>query len=134
VQVYITDYSPVGDSLPTGAALPSTSANAGNLQDEKRRLTKDIALVQDKEKHKDIAIANIGLLDSAESGSSMTSASSYSFGDRTAFPVLPTICGRPASLDALIRPTVEDSEGETATIACGVTSFMAEVRNYTAGL
>jgi NAD(P)H-flavin reductase len=134
VQVYITDDSPVDNSLPTRAALPSTSANAGNLQDEKRRLTKDIALVQDKEKHKDIAMATISLQDSAENGSSTMSASSCSFHDRTAFPVLPTIYGRPASLDALIRPTVEDSEGETAIIACGVTSFMAEVRNYTAGL
>ena len=58
----------------------------------------------------------------------------YLFHDRRTFPVLPTIYGRPASLDALIQPTVEDSEGETAIIACGVTSFVAEVRNYTASL
>ena len=42
--------------------------------------------------------------------------------------------GRPVSLDDLIRPTIEESEGETAIIACGSASFMAELRNYTAAL
>ena len=42
--------------------------------------------------------------------------------------------GRPDSLDDLIRPTIEQSEGETAIIACGSASFMAELRNYTAAL
>ena len=135
VQVYITDYPPIGSSLHTSAASPSTSANANdNLQDEKRHLTKDIALIQDKEKHKDVVMADISLQDSSENGSSIRSAPLYSSHDRTTFSVLPTIYGRPTSLDALIRPTIEDSEGETAIIACGVTSFMAEVRNYTAAL
>jgi hypothetical protein len=134
VQAYITDYSSVGSSLPTGAASPSTSANADNLQDEKRHSTEDIAPIQDKEKHKDVVMADISLQDSSENGSSIRSAPLYSSQDRTTFSVLPTIYGRPASLDALIRPTIEDSEGETAIIACGVTSFMAEVRNYTAAL
>lgn len=44
------------------------------------------------------------------------------------------IAGRPMSLDDLIRPTVEESDGETAIIACGSVSFMAELRNYTAVL
>ena len=43
-------------------------------------------------------------------------------------------CGRPASLDDLIRPTVEESDGETAIVGCGVGSFLAELRNYTAAL
>ena len=42
--------------------------------------------------------------------------------------------GRPVSLDDLIRPTVEASDGETAIVACGSASFMAELRNLTAAL
>jgi ferredoxin-NADP reductase len=50
------------------------------------------------------------------------------------FSGIRTTAGRPESLDDLIRPTVEDSDGETAIIACGSASFMAKLRNYTAGL
>jgi ferredoxin-NADP reductase len=42
--------------------------------------------------------------------------------------------GRPVSPDDLIRSTVEESDGETAIIACGSASFMAALRNYTAVL
>jgi NAD(P)H-flavin reductase len=42
--------------------------------------------------------------------------------------------GRPSSLDDLIRPTVEESDGETAIVACGVGGFLAQLRNYTASL
>ena len=42
--------------------------------------------------------------------------------------------GRPTSLDDLIRPTVEESDGETAIVACGSKSLLAELRNYTAAL
>jgi hypothetical protein len=42
--------------------------------------------------------------------------------------------GRPNSLDDLVRPTVEESDGETAIIACGSGSFLAQLRNYTAAL
>lgn len=42
--------------------------------------------------------------------------------------------GRPNSLDDLVRPTVEESDGETAIVACGSRSFMAQLRNYTAAL
>jgi NAD(P)H-flavin reductase len=42
--------------------------------------------------------------------------------------------GRPHSLDDLVRPTVEESDGETAIIGCGSGSFLAQLRNYTAAL
>jgi hypothetical protein len=42
--------------------------------------------------------------------------------------------GRPYSLDDLVRPTVEESDGETAIIGCGSGSFLAQLRNYTAAL
>jgi hypothetical protein len=37
-------------------------------------------------------------------------------------------------LDDLIRPTVEESDGETAIVGCGGASFLARLRNYTAAL
>lgn len=47
---------------------------------------------------------------------------------------LALLSGRPFSLDSLIRPTIEDSEGETAILACGNPAFMAQIRTYTAAL
>jgi hypothetical protein len=70
--------------------------------------------------------------DPADTGSLTRLTSLVSFQDKSSVAILPTTYGRPASLDALIRPTIEDSEGETAIIACGDAAFMAEVRNYTA--
>ena len=63
--------------------------------------------------------------------SAVSSAPSNSAAKRTSFR---RYCGRPASLDDLIRPTVEESDGETAIVGCGVGSFLAELRNYTAAL
>jgi ferredoxin-NADP reductase len=63
--------------------------------------------------------------------SAVSSAPSNSAVKRTSFR---RYCGRPASLDDLIRPTVEESDGETAIVGCGVGSFLAELRNYTAAL
>lgn len=42
--------------------------------------------------------------------------------------------GRPKSLDDLIRPTVEESDGETSIVACGSVKLLAQLRNYTAVL
>jgi hypothetical protein len=83
---------------------------------------------------RNIPMATIGLQDSADMGSSTRSTDSDSVQDKSTVAILPTTYGRPRSLDALIRPTIEDSEGETAIIACGGAAFMAEVRNYTAAL
>ena len=79
-------------------------------------------------------MTTISLQDSADTGSSTRSTDSESVQDKSTVAILPTTYGRPRSLDALIRPTIEDSEGETAIIACGGAAFMAEVRNYTAAL
>jgi hypothetical protein len=49
-------------------------------------------------------------------------------------PFFVVYSGRPNSLDDLVRPTVEESDGETAIVACGSRSFMAQLRNYTAAL
>lgn len=42
--------------------------------------------------------------------------------------------GRPKSWDSLIRPTLEEAEGETVIIACGGNQMMSEIRNYTAAI
>jgi hypothetical protein len=63
--------------------------------------------------------------------SAVSTAPSNSTATRASFP---RYSGRPASLDELIRPTVEESDGETAIVACGVGSFLAQLRNYTAAL
>ena len=47
---------------------------------------------------------------------------------------LPIDYCRPASLDSLIRPSVEDAEGETAIVACGGRHLMAQLRSYVASL
>jgi len=44
------------------------------------------------------------------------------------------VSGRPQNLDELIRPTIEEAEGETAMIACGSQRFMSQIQNYTAAL
>jgi ferredoxin-NADP reductase len=44
---------------------------------------------------------------------------------------LNTLHGRP-TLDAILRPVIEEALGETGIFACGNASFMADLRNYTA--
>jgi len=78
---------------------------------------------------KDISMTTISLLKDWE-----TSRSSGSSQIELKFQETPVIFGRPASLDALIRPTVEASDGETAIIACGGATLMTDLRNYTARL
>jgi NAD(P)H-flavin reductase len=134
VQAYVTQKLPIDTHVRVSAGSPSTSANAGSLQGEKMHLTADVALLPSQETAKAIPMTNISLQNSADIGPSTWSTSSDLFQDKSSMSILPTVYGRPASLDALIRPTVEDSEGETAIIACGGAAFMAEVRNYTAVL
>jgi hypothetical protein len=66
-----------------------------------------------------------------EAPSAVSSAPSNSATERTSFT---RYSGRPTSLDDLIRPTVEESDGETAIVGCGGASFLARLRNYTAAL
>ena len=131
VQTYITSKQPIDIGFHVSIASPSNAATADS---EKMRLNKSIALLPDQETAGKIPMTTISLQDSADTGSSARSTESESLKDNSTVATLPITYGRPRSLDALIRPTIEDSEGETAIIACGGATFMAEVRNYTAAL
>ncbi|RMD42636.1 hypothetical protein DV735_g2486, partial [Chaetothyriales sp. CBS 134920] len=48
--------------------------------------------------------------------------------------VLPVCHGRPSSWEALIYPTVIESRGETAILACGNSDLLVDIRNYVAKL
>jgi ferredoxin-NADP reductase len=83
---------------------------------------------------KDIQVTSISLSNARETISPTTSRSSDSSQQELKFQEIPVMIGRPASLDALIRPTVEASDGETAIVACGGATLIKELRNYTASL
>jgi hypothetical protein len=134
VQTYITSKLPIDIGFHVSIASPPNAATADSLQGEKMGLKESIAFFPGQETAGKIPTATISLKDSADTGSSTRSTDSESLQDNSTVATLPITYGRPRSLDALIRPTVEDSEGETAIIACGGATFMAEVRNYTAAL
>lgn len=108
-------------------ASSATSNAVSSIDIEKMNAKEEHALLEKAERttravEKDVEMTQTSLRNSLSSRSSQTSSS------------ISTILGRPLSLDELIRPTVEESDGETAIIACGSASFMAELRNYTAAL
>jgi Ferric reductase NAD binding domain len=134
VQAYITRRLPIDNGFHVNIASLSPSVTANGLQGEKRHVNEGVAFLPDLETAKGIPMTSISLQNSAETVSSTRSASSESVQDKSTIALLPTTYGRPASLDALIRPTIEDSEGETAIIACGGAAFMASDLNRQAGL
>ena len=103
--------------------LTPSSTSSDNSRSEKRLLT------QDPPKLSTISTSNTSR--QLKATSTVSAASSDSAHAASSFLMQ---SGRPTSLDDLIRPIVEESDGETAIVACGSASLLFELRNYTAAL
>jgi hypothetical protein len=124
VQSFITTQS--FGMMPPHHASSSTSTATNSIDLEKMNGYEGLSLLRKPQKlesdRNNVDMAEISL----DSGMS-SRLSQLSSG-------IPITAGRPVSFDDLIRPTVEESAGETAIVACGSASFMAKLRNYTAAL
>jgi ferredoxin-NADP reductase len=134
VQTFITQEDRLDTSIHHDVASDSTYISVDTLQAEKRLLAEGHCSLPNQEKVADAPMAHVSLLDTAESDSSRINVYSKLSQHKSNGSSLPSSFGRPESIDSLIRPTIEDSDGETAIIACGNASLMAELRNYTAAL
>jgi ferredoxin-NADP reductase len=129
VDVSIQTFITAGDIKTNhfNSASPSISSTSDIVDDKKVNTGKENSILATER----------GAAVTGEKDMNMTRGNLYhsrsSYSSQAPFSMR-TTAGRPASLDDLIHPTVEESDGETAVIACGNASFMAELRNYTAAL
>jgi hypothetical protein len=111
--------------LPSRIEVTPSSSSSDNPTSEKRLLPEDppafsatpVSEANTKRERSANSIISPVFSDSSDKKSSLVAYS-----------------GRPKSLDDLIRPPVEESDGETSIVACGSGNFLAQLRNYTAAL
>lgn len=131
VQIYVTRQWNTHRTLPFTLQSPSLSSQSDKTDSERRGLSEDVALLSTEKIREASRISSDTKATEIRNTSVRSSSSSTDLSASSSFPVTH---GRPVSLDPLIRPTVEESDGETAIIACGNPTFMAEIRNYAAAL
>lgn len=122
---YLEKESSVDSSSSSQDGKPKT-VEVINAQKEKGSGTEEISFATSSSN------TTTSLNESASSSSSSFDSSTSAHQNSTSR--IATYSGRPTSWDNLIHPTVAQAEGETVIVACGGSSLMSDVRNYTARL